>query len=88
MFTPYMLANHIMSAATAGACASISSKIAYAPGLETSRIKVSMEDGTICLRGSAPNELAIDRALAIASEIAGYRVRNRIAFANDCGQRL
>jgi hypothetical protein len=39
-----------------------------------------VEGGTICLRGAAPNELAIDRALAIASEIVGYRVRNRIAL--------
>jgi osmotically-inducible protein OsmY len=80
MFTPHLLANHIMSAATAGACASISAEIAYAPGLETSHIEVSVEDGTICLRGAAPNGLAIDRAVAIASEIVGYRVRNRIAL--------
>jgi osmotically-inducible protein OsmY len=80
MFTPHILANHIMSAATAGACASISSEIAYALGLETSHIEVSVEDGIVCLRGAAANELAIDRAMAIASEIVGYRVRNRIAL--------
>jgi hypothetical protein len=80
MFSPHMPANHIISAATAGACASISSGIAFAPGLETSHIDVAVEDGRICLRGTAPDEYAAGRALTIASEIAGYCVRNRIAL--------
>jgi osmotically-inducible protein OsmY len=80
MFTPYMPAYGPLSAATAGACASISSEIAYAPGLETCHIEVLVEDGRVCLRGTAPDAQAIGRALAIASEIVGYDVRNRIAL--------
>jgi osmotically-inducible protein OsmY len=80
MLTPDLSANVFMSATTAGACASIASEIAYTPGLETSHIDVMVENGRICLRGTAPDVHAIGKAVAIASEIVGYDVRNRIAL--------
>ncbi|PZM16399.1 BON domain-containing protein [Rhizobium tubonense] len=80
MLTPDLPANFFLSSTTAGACASISSEIAYTPGLETSQIEVMVENGRICLRGTAPDLHAIGQAVAIASEIVGYDVRNRIAL--------
>jgi hypothetical protein len=52
VFTPHMPANHIISAATAGAGASISSEITYIADLEASHVEFSVEDGRILPPGN------------------------------------
>ncbi|NTF91255.1 BON domain-containing protein [Rhizobium rhizogenes] len=64
-------------------CAAIRCLIAYADGLEGSRIDVTATEGNIVLSGVATSDQARERAIAIAGEYAGNRVVNNIATQAD-----
>lgn len=64
-------------------CAAIRSLIAYADGLEGSRIDVTAIEGAIVLSGVASSNGARERALWIAGEYAGVRIVNNIALRAD-----
>ena len=56
----------------------------YGPGLEISNIEVLLAGGRICRRATASDGHVAGKALAIASEIVGYDIGNRIALRR-CG---
>ncbi|ENN85141.1 hypothetical protein RHSP_56476 [Rhizobium freirei PRF 81] len=64
-------------------CAAIRSLIAYADGLEDSRIDVAAIEDAIVLSGVASSDRARERALWIAGEYAGGRIINNIALRAD-----
>lgn len=59
----------------------MASAIAYAPGMENVRITVRAEHGMIRLEGTAPTLTIADRAVEIAIEVAGCRVRSDITMS-------
>jgi osmotically-inducible protein OsmY len=64
-------------------CAAIRCLIAYADGLESSRIDVAVTEGTIVLSGVVTTDQAREAAIAIAGEYAGARVINNIVLQAD-----
>jgi osmotically-inducible protein OsmY len=62
----------------AATIAAIESALASAADVDATAITVSMADGLVMLDGAAPSEGDIDRAMNIATLIAGGVVRNRI----------
>ncbi|MEZ2221773.1 BON domain-containing protein [Rhizobium sp. RCC_161_2] len=64
-------------------CAAIRCLIAYADGLEGSRIDVTATEGAIILSGVVTTDQARETAIAIAGEYAGNRVVDNIAIQAD-----
>ncbi len=75
-------------AGMAGMVAAVSSAIAYASGMETSRITVSHEHGVLFLDGIAADRKAMEKALSIANHIAACPVRMRFeAIFEQCSTK-
>jgi osmotically-inducible protein OsmY len=62
----------------AGVCQSITSALAFAHGLEKSRISAAAENETIYLEGTADSIEAIDIAINLASSISGCRILSHV----------
>lgn len=62
----------------AATIAAIESALALAEDVDASAITVSMAEGLVMLGGTAPSKDDIERAMNIATAIAGGLVRNRI----------
>ncbi len=81
MLISLMPCTGLIGAGMSGLTASVSAAIAYASGLENSRIIVSHENGNLVLSGVAANRTAMEAAISIASHIGGCPVHNRIEAA-------
>jgi hypothetical protein len=68
-----------------GLVPAIQAAIAYAPGLERSRITVTCESGIVLLNGTTHSREAMEQAALIARHIGGFPVRNRLALTIDDG---
>jgi osmotically-inducible protein OsmY len=62
----------------AATVAAIKSALASAEDIDGSRLSVAVTGGVILMEGTARNQREIDRAIGIATAIAGGMVRNRI----------
>ncbi|HEY0122588.1 MAG TPA: hypothetical protein VGC14_12685 [Rhizobium sp.] len=72
----------------AGMVAAVSSAIAYASGMETSRITVSHEHGVLFLDGVAADRKAMENAWSIANHIAACPVRMLFeAISEQCSTK-
>jgi osmotically-inducible protein OsmY len=62
----------------AGVCQAITSALAFAAGLERSKISATAENNMIYLEGTADSVEAIDIAINLASSISGCRILSHV----------
>jgi osmotically-inducible protein OsmY len=62
----------------AATVAAIASALASADDIDGSRLQVAVTGGVVLLEGTVRSQREIDRAMEIATAIAGGMVRNRI----------
>jgi osmotically-inducible protein OsmY len=79
------LSSQTNSSDSCAICAAIRCLIAYADGLEGSRIDVTAADGAIVLSGVVMTNEEREAAIAIAGEYAGTRIINNIVISADGG---